>query len=191
LHIEATQTRLTAEQMLDAQSEGCMQVLPSPHAGQLPPPQSMSVSLPSLSWSSHVDVAHVSLNVSHADEAQSEATLQSCPTWQGEHVPPPQSTSVSLPSLMPSVHSDETHVEDEQVSPTGQSVEVRHCTQAPLPSHFVPAMGDVHAAPRGAGTVPGVPSAEQVPRRQALPGEGVFEVATALRVPPAPSQTVA
>src|SRR2546421_392453 len=88
-----------------------LQILPTPQAPQVPPPQSMSVSLPSdvPSW-------HWSATQTWFVAWQNMWTQSRCPSVhlrpsaQPEQVPPPQSVSVSLPSLVPSMHCVATQV---------------------------------------------------------------------------------
>ncbi len=47
--------------------------------------------------------------VRHTLLAQSRAATQRSPAAQGEHAPPPQSTSVSVPDCTPSVHEASWH----------------------------------------------------------------------------------
>src|SRR5262245_47671899 len=91
-----------------AQSASATHFFPLAQAGQLPPPQSASDSVPSTMPSAHVGVTHVPAG--HARPTQSEGTLHVFPTAHAGHggapmVPaPPQSASVSIPSCTPSVH---------------------------------------------------------------------------------------
>jgi hypothetical protein len=82
-HFPAEQSRLT-------QSLATLQVSPVPHAGAVGPPQPTSVSV------LHVPPTQLS------PVAQSAATEQDLPSAHGGH-DPPQSTSVSVPFLTPSV----------------------------------------------------------------------------------------
>jgi hypothetical protein len=76
--------------------------LPSSHVGQ-DEPQSMSVSVPFLTPSSHCGAWH-SPPV-HTPLTQSVLpVLQPLSVGQGSQLPPPQSVSVSAPFLIPSVH---------------------------------------------------------------------------------------
>ncbi len=55
-------------------------------------------------------VRTVPLPMAQTPSTQSLPTLQSLPSAHGGHIPPPQSTSVSLPSLIPSVQLGATQV---------------------------------------------------------------------------------
>jgi hypothetical protein len=80
------------------QSEASAQPCPEPHAAQVPPPQSVSVSLPFLTPSAQVGAWHVLVVVPvHTPLAQSLPTRQTLADAQVGQVPPPQSTSVSAP----------------------------------------------------------------------------------------------
>jgi hypothetical protein len=70
----------------------------------MPPPQSTSVSLPSLIPSVHVAGRQMSVVGSQSLVVQSELTRQPCRGGQAVQVPPPQSTPVSVPSSTPSLH---------------------------------------------------------------------------------------
>jgi len=88
------------------QSPDVRQALPAPHGGQARPPQSTSVSVPSLTPSEHVEAGEqvrepvvlfvVQLPLAHvAPDVQGDPVRQ---TAQG----PPQSTDVSPPFVAPS-----------------------------------------------------------------------------------------
>jgi hypothetical protein len=94
----------TPSQALLAQSVSAWQCRVRPQAAQVPPPQSTSVSLPSFLWSLHWFVTQVSELASQALLEQSVSTPQCSPVAQVAQVPPPQSTSVSTPSCLWSVH---------------------------------------------------------------------------------------
>src|SRR6185312_11178549 len=114
------QTPLT--QSLLAQSEFFVHASPTGQAGQTPPPQSTSVSSPSLWLSAHWFVTQALLFVSQASEAQSVSVRQRqtfpvqvllvqsafcehpSPARQAGQTPPPQSVSVSSPSCWWSEH---------------------------------------------------------------------------------------
>jgi hypothetical protein len=189
LQVVATQTWVIVLQAIEVQSDSCKHCFPSGHAAQMPPPQSTSVSLPSLTWSSHVEATQVPEPMSHTVDAQSRVSLQSLPTAQAAQVPPPQSTSVSLPSLTPSAHSDGTHLSATQVRPTLQSPSSRHCTQTPLPLHLVPAEEE-QTAPAASGTEPGVPSAAQVEVTHGFELVGTLRRSTPRTTCPVSSQTI-
>jgi hypothetical protein len=80
------------------------------HFEQVPPPQSMSVSVPFLTKSVHAGVAH--FPEVHTPLWQSDPLLQTLVAAQAvaqvafEERTPPQSTSVSVPFLIPSGHFD-------------------------------------------------------------------------------------
>jgi hypothetical protein len=85
------------------QSLSRAQCLPRPHAGQVPPPQSTSVSRPSRRWSAHWLATQVSVWASQALLTQSLLIWHPLPVAHGAQTGPPQSTSVSCPSLTPSL----------------------------------------------------------------------------------------
>src|SRR2546425_405868 len=86
------------------QSESSRHFCPTAHRGQTAPPQSTSVSEPSFCCSPHWRARQRSEVALQALEAQSASTLHCLPTAQAGQVPPPQSTSVSLPSFWWSAH---------------------------------------------------------------------------------------
>ncbi len=108
-HWLATQVSDTASQAFDTQSASIWHLRPVLQGLQVPPPQSVSVSRPSFFWSKHVLEAHLPVTLSHALVVQSELRVHPLPTPQAEQVPPPQSTSVSLPSCALSEHWVESH----------------------------------------------------------------------------------
>jgi hypothetical protein len=77
------------------------------------------------------------------------------PVAHGGHVPPPQSTSVSFPSFMPSVHVAGAHTPMVQTGVDGleQSAAEVHCTHLPIPSHLTP-LPTEHAVPAATSCVP-------------------------------------
>ena len=79
------------------------QARPRPHAGQTPPPQSVSVSAPFFALSKHEGKAQ--RFCVHALLWQSAAALHDRPVGQRGQAPPPQSTSVSAPFFTPSLHA--------------------------------------------------------------------------------------
>jgi hypothetical protein len=124
-HLPPMQSRLS-------QSSPCLQLLPVPQRGHIPPPQSTSVSFPSgtpftqLGWVqtllTHVfstpqltvhapqllALVVVSVHVPSQQEppvAQSVSPAQCFPRAHPGQVPPPQSTSVSFPFVTPSAQS--------------------------------------------------------------------------------------
>jgi hypothetical protein len=112
---------------------------------------------------------------SHTVLAQSELILHFNPVAQGGHIPPPQSTSVSLLSLTPSVHDAgaQTPLAQTGAAALVQSALVKHCTQFPMPSHFT-AFPTAHAMPMGASMVPQT-QFEHVVVRQGLALSGQSE----------------
>src|SRR5258708_39780490 len=81
----------------EAQSPFPVHILPVPHAGQEPPPQSTSVSVPFLTPSEQLGAWH--FPPVHTMLWQSRPAEHDLPAGHAGHVPPPQSTSVSLPFL--------------------------------------------------------------------------------------------
>jgi hypothetical protein len=104
--------QLKALQIPLVQSEALVQCLPEPQVGQLPPPQSMSVSVPF--WTPSVQLAALQLPPWHTWVVQSEPKTQLWPTAQLGQLPPPQSTSVSVPFFTPSVQLAAWQVPDWQ-----------------------------------------------------------------------------
>ncbi len=107
------------------------------HAAQVPPPQSLSVSLPFLTLSRQVG-AWQTLPV-HTLLVQSEPKAQTLPLPQAAQSMPPQSLSVSLPFFTVSTQVGATHTLalgshtlDEHWAP------VTHSTQLPAPSQYRP-----------------------------------------------------
>jgi hypothetical protein len=99
-------------QALLAQSVLAWQLwLKAQRAQLLAPPQSMSVSVPSLRWSVHVLDAQSPDTLSQAVLVQSVLARHFFPTPQVGQVPPPQSVSVSAPSCFWSIHRLLTQVE--------------------------------------------------------------------------------
>jgi hypothetical protein len=88
-----------------AQSAFTPQVLPGAQAAQFPP-QSISVSAPFLVASLHVAGRHVRTPpwVPHTPLPQSDEPAHALPSPHFGHCGPPQSTSVSWPSLAEFVH---------------------------------------------------------------------------------------
>jgi hypothetical protein len=78
--------------------------LPGPQATQVPPPQSIVVSFPFHTPSVHVGATHLPLAHLLLRQSQSDATPHVRPTGQRAQLPPPQSTSDSVPFLTPSLH---------------------------------------------------------------------------------------
>ena len=105
-------------------------------AGQAPPPQSTSVSLPFIMWSVHDGTSHTP--PVQVPLEQSVATRQLLPSPQGPQAGPPQSTSVSVPSLLalaqPAVwHSPAEHVPPMQSVPARQAFPFPQRSQVPVP----------------------------------------------------------
>jgi len=95
-------------QFPDAQSIGpLVQILPAAHPGQVPPPQSTSVSVPFLTKSVHVEALHTL--VMQTPEMQSEAIRQLLVSVHLAHELPPQSMALSDPFWMPSAHVGGRH----------------------------------------------------------------------------------
>src|SRR4051794_10304839 len=85
-----------------AQSTPILHRFPIVHRGQTVPPQSVSVSLPSVTPFLQFAVEQT-LPV-HEPPAQSVAATHAFPSTHGAHSAPPQSTSVSWPSLIVLLH---------------------------------------------------------------------------------------
>jgi hypothetical protein len=90
------------------------QDLPEAHLPQVAPPQSMSVSVPFLTTSVQVAAWHRFGAPEQTPLWQSPATVQSPFVAHPPQVPPPQSTSVSAPFSVPSVHVGAWHTPPEQ-----------------------------------------------------------------------------
>src|SRR5687768_6949044 len=84
------------------QSELTAQSLSFAHAGQVPPPQSTSVSAPFLSTSMQLGVEQTRDGLQLA-LTQSPSTAHAWPLMQSGQLGPPQSTPVSVPFLKVSV----------------------------------------------------------------------------------------
>src|SRR6185312_1987485 len=100
-HFEAAQVCDAGLHTPLKQSPSPSQLLPPRQCGQKPPPQSTSVSVPSLRPSSQRVPTHLPVTVEHSMLVQSSGRAQPWPVEQGAQVPP-QSTSVSLPFCTPS-----------------------------------------------------------------------------------------
>ncbi len=98
VQLDASQPPLT--QLRLSQSAGPVQIPPPPQAGQSPPPQSMSVSVPFLTPSLQAGGAHC--RPLQTPETQSLPSSQALPAMQSGQLPP-QSTSVSRPLCVWSV----------------------------------------------------------------------------------------
>src|SRR4051812_45880099 len=90
------------------------------------------------SASTHTPTLHLPLR-------QSRASWHFLPVAHAPQMPPPQSTSVSLPSCARSPQP--WHWLPAHVPPTGQSPSTTHCTHVPAPLH-TSAFGCVHADPQ-------------------------------------------
>ncbi len=174
-------THLFILQSSDEQSPLAWHILPSPQAGQVPPPQSVSVSVPFSTPSLQLGVWQVPFL--QTPLLQSGPPLHILPSSQAGQVPPPQSVSVSVPSWLPSVHEAFTHLPlpsqtvpllSLQVVPLEAGVEthmlpvqatlahavvlavqspvITQATQVPLPSHTAPPLS-VQGASMAAGVV--------------------------------------
>jgi hypothetical protein len=160
---------LLPEQRLFAQSALAAQCRASAHGGHTPPPQSLSVSLPFFTRSAHV--GGWQSVPEHTPLTQSPATAQCCCGEVSLHVAPhvpPQSTSVSPASLVPSVQWVATHV--------------------PLPSQTTPPPS-VHAVPFAALVVPHA-CAVHAAILQAVVGAGQSVVTMQATHAPVPSQSL-
>jgi hypothetical protein len=87
----------TLSQALPVQSVLTWQPFPTAQAPQVPPPQSMSVSAPSLLWSTHVLLTHLDVTKSQALLAQPALPVQVVPS------PPP--TQAPLLQVCPLMHA--------------------------------------------------------------------------------------
>lgn len=97
---------------------------------------------------------------------------------------PPQSTPVSLPFIMPSVH--ETHLSMKQDSPAlGQLASDTHSTHIAMLLQNPPG----HGSPMGSSTVMGVPLVHFAVVHGLLSPGGVSLLSVTVIVPPMPSQT--
>jgi hypothetical protein len=120
-------------QILLLQSLPAEQILPS--AQTLPeathgPPQSLSVSPPLVAPSVQVAAWHLAGEPEHTPLAQSVLTAQSLPVAQLFGHEPPQSASVSVPFLMPSVQVAAWHLPDVH-TPLAQSLAPVHTKPVP------------------------------------------------------------
>src|SRR5688572_6544350 len=107
--LQVTATHEPLPQLPLAQSSSMLQLAPVPQRAQagLPPPQSVSVSLPFWAASSH----DTQLPASHAPLAQSVASRQASPSGQRAHsvLEPPQSRPDSSPLDKPSLQLATPH----------------------------------------------------------------------------------
>ena len=99
--------RVMPPHTLERQSLADVHDIPVPHPGQVLPPQSVAVSSPLRTPSSHVGAAHVP--ASHTPDAHTLASLHVTPGPHNGHEPP-QSTPPSDQFLTPSVHVGAEHV---------------------------------------------------------------------------------
>jgi hypothetical protein len=111
VHSGAAHAFVLAGQTPLAQSPPVAHPLPSAHRlpGAQVPPQSTSVSLPFLSASPHDGAAHTFVPAGQTRLLQSPATAQTLPSAHSGQLAPPQSMSVSVPFLMPSVQLAARH----------------------------------------------------------------------------------
>src|SRR5258705_417742 len=102
MHWLATQVDDWASHALETQSALPPHDEPFAQAGQVPPPQSTAVSVPSLLPFAQVAGAHTVVTVLQTVLLQSLLTAQCCPSAQALQYTPPQSTSVSSKLGVPS-----------------------------------------------------------------------------------------
>src|SRR6202012_5194242 len=122
---------------------------PAVQGAQSVPPQSLSVSTPFCAPSVQVGTWQVAGLPEHTALAQSPATTQSRPSVQGRQEPPPQSTSVSVPSRSVSLQPAVTQALAVQM-PLAQSVPARQATHWPAPSQSLPTP-TLHTVPEAEG----------------------------------------
>src|SRR3989338_8916729 len=110
-------------QLLETQSVSAEQESRLAQAGQVPPPQSTSVSAPFCALSLQVAIGGLHMSDTQLLETQSVFAEQESRLAQAGQVPPPQSTSVSAPFCIPSLQViiGGTHAPDTQLLET-QSV---------------------------------------------------------------------
>jgi hypothetical protein len=96
---------------LVVQSEATAQASPTAHGGQVPPPQSTSVSFPFFFES--MQVGSLQTLPRQLLLLQSPSVRQFFRSAQVGQVPPPQSTSVSFPFFIPSVQLDPPELDEE------------------------------------------------------------------------------
>ena len=137
------------------QSPALEHVLPGPQVGQVPPPQSTSVSTPFFTPS--VQVAAWHKPPVQTPLWQSPVPLHLRPVPQGAQEPP-QSRSVSAPFFTPSMQVAATHMCEAQV-PVTQSLPLTQATHWPLPSQTLPPPW-VQAVPAGNAGVEGTPAVQ-------------------------------
>jgi hypothetical protein len=168
------------------QSASSAHPAPGPQGGHAAPPQSLSVSAPFLTESSHAGAWHAP--AVHTPLEQSAARAHASPSSHGAQSGPPQSMSVSLPFLTLSMHAAGTQVVDEH-TPLAQSEGARHSTHAPLPSQSLPEAPSAHAVPAATGVFEGTP-ALQVSAVQGFLSSKMSLSSFCVVRPPWPSQTL-
>jgi hypothetical protein len=99
----AAHRRVNASQSIEAQSVPALHIRPFAHGAQ-EPPQSTSVSVPFFVPSWQDAATQRWLAPSQVPDTQSESFAQLLVFAHGAHASPPQSTSVSVPSRIPSAH---------------------------------------------------------------------------------------
>jgi hypothetical protein len=122
---------------LPTQSASTWQPFPGPHFAAQAAPQSTSGSSPFSTPSTQFGTMQTCGLPAQTPLSQSEGTLQSRPSSHGGQSAPPQSISVSEPSLMVSMHVRRTHSFFRQTSPV-HWLSSRHSTHEPFPSHSFP-----------------------------------------------------
>lgn len=119
------------------QSDAETHAFPVAQAAQIVPPQSTSVSLPSLTPSKHEDPVWQT-PPAHVPLWQSEPVRHPFPAEQAAQIGPPQSMSVSLPSLTASKHEDPAWQMPPEQIPVWQSEPTRHPFPATQAAHNGP-----------------------------------------------------
>ena len=128
--------------------------LPAPQAGQLPPPQSMAVSVPSLMPSLHSPMHLLPWQTLPAEQSPSAMHGTQVPAWQSL---PPLSVHAVRSGAFCVPQAPPAQVAMMQLVPVvGQLEELRHCTQSPLPLQSCPPIS-AQATPEGAGLPTQVP----------------------------------
>src|SRR6202044_3308554 len=122
--------------------------------------------------------------------AQSVSAMHVLPDAQGGHAPPPQSTSVSVPSFMPSAQVAAPQLPFARQVPVAQSDATLHCTHIPA---FAPD-GAPQTVPPFAVQGPAIGARTGVPIAQLSAMQGLMSSGTSVsssieRVPPLPSHT--
>ncbi len=103
LSVQLGPAQLPLSQIPLRQSLLALQAFPVKHWLQPGPPQSTSDSLPFLTRSVHPAAEQVLVEVEQTRLTQSDPLAQVLPLGQGLQVPPPQSTSLSVQFLTPSL----------------------------------------------------------------------------------------